>query len=166
MLTGQGSRNWHTMPGLHCGFSEKKQAKSNKRFRIRQFESCWGLQNSPCLSSTWPWVTRAENKASSKGKPVELQRGASECVLCVGWSDMRCCHRRVCLLLERAVFSYQLGFRCRRHQRCRKGILLWFLGAKKCEVHHHLVLVRQAAASGATEQALRSARPGLQPPGP
>lgn len=58
MLTGLGNQSRHTLLGLHCVFCQKKQAKWDRRFRVRQFKSCWGLQSGT-------WVTGAEEYRGS-----------------------------------------------------------------------------------------------------
>lgn len=94
MLTGLGNQSRHTLLGLHCGFCEKKQAKWDRRFRIRQFKSCWGLQSGT-------WVTGAEEYRGS------FKEVYSEC----GYPlDGKGSHRG--LVLGKSYLTNQQGLRC------------------------------------------------------
>lgn len=111
VLTGLGNQSRHTLLGLHCGFCEKKQAKWYRRFRIRQFKSCWGLQSGT-------WVPGAEEYRGS------FKEVYSEYVL-FGWkgfSQGSCPWKKLSHQSARPQVS--------QYQRYRKWTHLWIWNAK------------------------------------
>lgn len=124
---------------------KRNKARQDRRFRIRQFKSCWGLQSSPWWASIWPRVTGAEKYTIKQGtargnfKEVSLRMGS------VLAAEMGWVHTGECILsLGRAVSHQSARPQVSQHQRYRKRIHLWIWNAKKYEIHHFSFLDGQA----------------------